>query len=92
VLLSTEVLGHEAGSPTQTDYGWVATQGKPVNRVLCFVTLMSHDCWQGKGHIFLSFRGVTAVKYSTNQCNRRATLSRTRSRGTPIWQKASRAP
>jgi len=35
-------------SPTQ------ATQGKPVIRVLCFVTLMSHDCWQAQGHIFLS--------------------------------------
>jgi len=44
----------------------VATQGKSV-QVLCFVTLMSHDCWQVKGHIFLSFRRVTAAKYSTNQ-------------------------
>jgi len=51
-------MERQALSPTQT-----ATQGKPVIRVLCFVTLMSHDCWQAKGHIFLSFRRVTEAKY-----------------------------
>jgi len=32
-----------------------------------FVTFMSHDCWKAKGHIFLSFRRVTAAKYSPYQ-------------------------